>query len=767
MATTTFNDLITFSRGSNATVTGPNGLIQWAPNNLVPTSQDFESANWTKNSSTITANNATAPDGTQTADTWIPTSTATAAGVRLLGAFTTVSGVIQTTSVYVKSAGKRWVYLTTPAAASNNDNCWFDLQNGVVGTVGSSALAATITPVGNGWFRLSTTSNTASVTNYVFISTTTGDNTTAVTADGTGIHVWGAQLELGSTATAYNNTSVRNLLGFSEAFDNAAWTKTNSSIVTGAQANPINGLFNAQKLMEGTATTRKTAQSAVLAAVGQTFSAYVKPAGRNFVAIGQTNGSGLWAVSLFNLSTGSYVAGYQAGGIAIPTVNQIAPVGNGWFRVSCFLNASGAALPVIMLGNGGDPIFEGYTGDGNSGVYIYGAQLSNSASLDPYVPTPGAAPSSTAYYGPRFDYDPVTLLPRGLLVEEARTNLLLYSAQFDDAYWIKSNASISANVATSPDGTSNADKIVENTANINHVIQVNTIPVTSGIPYSLSVYAKPSGRDWFAIGTVGIGTGYTYFNVANGTVGTVLAGHTATITPVGNGWYRCTISGTTTATALSIFYGPSSANANINYAGDGVSGTFIWGAQLEAGAFATSYIPTIASTVTRSADVATITGSLFSQWYNQQTGSFIAEWAINNANSTGRYIVKAFSPSVAQGYGLWLNSNSIDTRAWIGATSITAGNASLSITNRAAFGYQAANNAASVNGAAAVASSATGPTDATYLEIGSAGASYFNGHIRSIRYVPARLADFQLQALTELPLVPTLDVDFINNLYEA
>jgi hypothetical protein len=375
--------------------------------------------------------------------------------------------------------------------------------------------------------------------------------------------------------------------------------------------------------------------------------------------------------------------------------------------------------------------------------------LSNSASLDPYVPTPGAAPSSTAYYGPRFDYDPVTLLPRGLLVEEARTNLLLYSAQFDDAYWIKSNASISANVATSPDGTSNADKIVENTANINHVIQVNTIPVTSGIPYSLSVYAKPSGRDWFAIGTVGIGTGYTYFNVANGTVGTVLAGHTATITPVGNGWYRCTISGTTTATALSIFYGPSSANANINYAGDGVSGTFIYGAQLEAGAFATSYIPTIASTVTRSADVATITGSLFSQWYAQPQGTFVVN--ADGFNKSGQYSNTFFTENIQAGIG---NAN---WRAYNGTTNgLLAGFGAAvdGVSAKTAIAYQtgASQSAGSLNGAA-VATFTNPDLTATALRIGGppvAGGTpnYLNGHIRSIRYVPVRAADFQLQQVT-------------------
>lgn len=744
MATTAFNDLITFSRGSNATVTGPNGLIQWAPSNVLTNSQDFEAAGWAKNSSTITTNSAVAPDGTQTADTWTPTSTATTAGVRLLGSFTVTSGSIQTASIYVKSAGKRWFFLTTPSAASANDNCWFDLQNGVVGTIGSSALSATITAVGNGWYRVTTTSVAVSATNYIFVSATTGDNTTAVTADGTGIHVWGAQLELGSTATTYNNTSVRNLLGFSEAFDNAAWTKSNSSIVTGAAANPVNGLFNAQKLMEDTATSsHRVSLAAGTVGNPETLSVYAKPAGRSWINI--TLGAG--AFYYFNVTTG--VVGSGAGGSA-----SIVNVGSGWYR--CSVTATRTSNTNNLIYASADGTAVSYTGDGNSGVYIYGAQLSNSASLDPYVPTPGAAPSSTAYYGPRFDYDPVTLLPRGLLVEEARTNLLLQSETFGTT-WLVSNATISSNVTLSPDGTNNADKLLDNANPAQHFVYQSAVKAASSITYTLTSYMKSAEytRSRLFLHD-GAGNGFQAdYNLAAGTAGAAVttgtgwsAGSSA-ITPAGNGWYRCVITATSnTAVSVESRINVLDAAGNANFTGTGTSGIFIWGAQLEAGAFATSYIPTIASTVTRSADVATITGSLFSQWYNQQTGSFIAEWAINNANSTGRYIVKAFSPSVAQGYGLWLNSNSIDTRAWIGATSITAGNASLSTANKAAFGYRAGDNAASVNGAVAVASSATGPTDATYLEIGSAGASYFNGWLRSIRYVPVRAADFQLQQVT-------------------
>jgi hypothetical protein len=717
MATTTFNDLITFSRGSNATVTGPNGLIQWAPSNLVTNSQDFEAAGWTKNSSTITANSAVAPDGTQTADTWTPTSTATTAGVRLLGSFTVTSGSIQTASIYVKSAGKRWFFLTTPSAASANDNCWFDLQNGVVGTIGSSALSATMTAVGNGWYRVTTTSVAASATNYIFVSTTTGDNTTAVTADGTGVYIWGAQLELGSTATTYNNTSVRNLLGFSEAFDNAAWQKLSASIVTGAQANPVNGLFNAQKLMEDTSTgIHRTFQTATLVVAPYTFSFYAKPAGRDWLYI---NVSGAAHTAFVNIATGAVGAT-----VGSPTVTMT-PLSGGWYRVAMtYSNASaGASNQQIWLAS--NSTTTSYTGDGNSGVYIYGAMLSNSASLDPYVPTPGAAPSSTAYYGPRFDYDPVTRAARGLLVEEARTNLLTYSEQFDNAAWTKSSCTVTANQGTAPDGT-NTLTLLQFSAQFGRLQQGS---LTSGTVYTFSIWCR-------------VASGTRVYSLYDA-LGNPLGSFTATTT-------LTRYSVTFTAPATSTLYAVQDRNA-----GPFVD-TFIWGAQLEAGAFATTYIPTIASTVTRSADVATITGSLFSQWYNQSEGAVIADFAT---------FVPSASFNASTPIAMSINDNTTNNRIDIfngGVTTYTrinigVGGVSQAVldtvpaisSGKASAAYAVNNFASSVAGGAVVTDNSGSLPVVSQLQLGAlTTAARLNGWLRSIRYVPVRAADFQLQQVT-------------------
>jgi hypothetical protein len=304
------------------------------------------------------------------------------------------------------------------------------------------------------------------------------------------------------------------------------------------------------------------------------------------------------------------------------------------------------------------------------------------------VPTPGAAPSSTAYYGPRFDYDPVTLAARGLLVEEARTNLLL-------------NSLISgANLTT------------------------QNITVTA-VAHTISFY-----------GTGTITLSGTHSATVNGS-GAYPTRTTLTFTPTA-GTLTCTVSGT------------------------------VQFAQLEAGAFATSYIPTIASTVTRSADVATITGSLFSQWYNQNEGTII--WTGNFPSFNLNRLVSIDAGVSARTADIFATSpNSISYFKTSDSQQIVINTATANALTNVALAVKANDYNGAVNSALGGSdTSTTGIATADRLSIGNYNSlNQLNGHIRSIRYVPVRAADFQLQALTELPLVPTLDVNFLNNLYEA
>ena len=249
---------------------------------------------------------------------------------------------------------------------------------------------------------------------------------------------------------------------------------------------------------------------------------------------------------------------------------------------------------------------------------------------------------SAAINAPRFDYDPVTLAAKGLLIEEQRTNLVTYSEQFNDASWTKTNATITANATTSPDGTTNADTLVENTALGTHDVRRN-ISASASTAYTQSIFLKAAGRTRGQMQMFGNGGGTTVtFNLTTVTATAAGAyggwtGASATITNYGNGWYRITSTATTNVGLTVLTYATFLENAagSASYTGDGVSGMHFYGAQLEAGAFATSYIPTVASQVTRSADVATMTGTNFSSWYNQNAGTMLCNFILEGQTAGG------------------------------------------------------------------------------------------------------------------------------------
>lgn len=198
---------------------------------------------------------------------------------------------------------------------------------------------------------------------------------------------------------------------------------------------------------------------------------------------------------------------------------------------------------------------------------------------------------------PRFDRWPVTGLPRGLLIEPARTNLLLQSAAFDTASWTKLNATVTANAVAAPDGATAADTLAETTATGTH--EVSQAAGTVGAADTLSVFAKAGTRSWIALQ---LGTAIAYFNVSTGALGSVTGG-TATITAMGSGWYRCTLSVASRASTVNKIL-LASASGTSSYTGVATNNAYIWGAQLETGSTATSYIATAAATAARAADAA-------------------------------------------------------------------------------------------------------------------------------------------------------------------
>jgi len=371
------------------------------------------------------------------------------------------------------------------------------------------------------------------------------------------------------------------------------------------------------------------------------------------------------------------------------------------------------------------------------------------------------APANAA----RFDHDPITGESLGLLIEEQRTNLLLRSEEFDNAYWSKANSSINSNtnLFVAPDGSFTADKLIENDLNTFHLCQRLDIPFTNAVTYTATVFAKSAERNilQIAFGSAAFGLeNYVNFNLTSGTIELKGTDLTASISSFGNGWYRCSATATATATVNSLLGFLMQPNNNsgrfFSYQGDGTSGLFLWGAQLEVGAFPTSYIPTTASTVTRTADNASMTGTNFSSWYRQDEGTVLVNLQ-SSAPSTNTRLVASISDGttsnwilIGKGSGyqatgeIYLN---LETQMLVGSS----GNSILNNPNKIILAYKTNDGALALNGALIGTDNSISLPTASQLNIGdrATGNRHINGHISQLTYYPSRLTNTQIQTLTK------------------
>ena len=206
--------------------------------------------------------------------------------------------------------------------------------------------------------------------------------------------------------------------------------------------------------------------------------------------------------------------------------------GNGWWRcwAKLAIHSGGPIYKIAEANNNTN-----CTGPGD--IYIWGAM----AEQDTTQTAPSAYIKTTTKTVslPRFDYDTVTHAPRGVLIEEVRSNYALMSEDFSDVIWVKVGLIVTSNQTTAPDG-SLADQITASAATAT-IYQSREI-AGAGVAYTQSVFVKKGTSDWFYMIGQPIDGPKAWFNIATGTVGTVQAGITsAKIQNIGNGWFRCSI----------------------------------------------------------------------------------------------------------------------------------------------------------------------------------------------------------------------------------
>lgn len=322
---------------------------------------------------------------------------------------------------------------------------------------------------------------------------------------------------------------------------------------------------------------------------------------------------------------------------------------------------------------------------------------------------------------PRFDYDPVTLAIKGLLIEEARTNYALYSNDLTNAVWVATNMT-TAKTATGPDNVANSATTI--TASANNATILQTITDASNARIT-SCYIKRR-----------TGTGVINMTQDNGATWTAVT--------VTSNWTRVNIAPATLANPT--------IGLQITTSGDAID---VYGFQNERGTFITSVIPSTNATVTRNGDVAQMTGTNFSSWYNASEGSFVVKASTFSAVSTDKFIANANAggfPNRFLCYFAATNNMAINvvTNSVGQQTMYSGGVVPLNTVSKATMAAKLNSFAISRDKLApTTATSGTMPIGADRLWIGSATTTAFlNGHIQYIAYYPQRVLNAETQAFS-------------------
>jgi len=719
-------------------------LVEAAGTNLIGYSEAFDNAAWSNSGlDTVSANSTIAPSGTATADTIKTTATNTIHDIYNTTGISFTSGVSYTHSVYLKKNTNDFAQLSLGSAAFGS-NAWanFDLVNGVLGSVGSSATAA-ITSVGNGWYRCAITAAATSTASSFYVvdianSTTMARQATWSAAGTESLYIWGAQLEAGDQATSYipnlsTGTTTRNadtslafsaislptglsfsrasnamqydaagrltyapnnLLTYSNDFSNGAWTKWSAvnavtPTLTGGQADPLGGSNGWRLQCSGVSASGD--RSAI-------YQSTTNNASANIITI--------WAKSNTGASQTVAFVDYNAisgGAITVTT---------SWKQFS--ISATGANSGIIFGSLG----YTSGTG-GTIDILIYAPTISLVTYETVARPCDQLITTTDPKYGPRYDYDPLTRLPKGLLIEEGRTNIATYSQDFSNAAWSPYGtgaSKVGAASSNAPDNTATAYEVALGTGggtfdSASAIYQ--NLSCTNGVTYTVSLWVRAK------TGSTSVRLGMNVSAVYN-------SGDVTVTTD----WKRISVTGAATAT------GTGNISIRTNVAGTSAN-VFVWGAQLEAGSFPTSYIPNpgIASGI-RSADLpdstsATVIGC----------NTFLVETIGMQAATTATIL------GLNAGIGLGATTGNTLTTAF-GGTQTTTATATWTGTVRSGIAWGASKVSITFNGnavtTAANATSALTTTSFGHTNNSGTRGAFMNGWMRKVAGYSSALSDASL-----------------------
>jgi len=359
---------------------------------------------------------------------------------------------------------------------------------------------------------------------------------------------------------------------------------------------------------------------------------------------------------------------------------------------------------------------------------------------------------------PRLDYltSGGTVGTPALLVEPAATNLALQSEAWDVSPWVATSgsqgATVSGNVTTSPDGTTNADKLIEAATTGTHFC-LQSLTLTSGTTYTASFFVKASER---TRGRFRMSGASAYWDIDfDLTLGTVTGGTNPFIQNFGNGWYR--IGGTFTAAQApnNFIVSLLDASGNSPYTGNGTNGFFVYGAQVEVGSVATSYIPTTTGSVTRNADVVSVSGAV-SGSIGQTEGTIYAEVDLRSFANVGHIatISDGTSSNRLEIYKFTDSKIYFDRISATQSALTSAGSSAYTAPTilKIAVGYKSGDSRMYINGVAATTQQTQTFTFGTLtkVNIGSSRSDgqAFNDRIRAAALYTTRLTNAELAALT-------------------